>query len=148
MYFTLFARGEVVKPLSGLDIMCNITVYGCWRKILRWTVQRRRGQPSYLRREWICVPLHHPGKQNSLKKIVQWKHWYLCWEFIIHSLVSETQSDLFWATLPQHEKANTARLPDISFFKFQAFLISNQLLICWFAALMQLGKVTFTAAIV
>lgn len=74
--------------------------------------------------------------------------WYLCWEFLAQNLVSETQSDLFWAALALHEKANTARLPDISFFKFQAFLISDELLICWFAALMQWSKVTVAAIIV
>lgn len=67
--------------------------------------------------------------------------WNLCWEFITQNLVSKTQNDLFWAALALHEKANTARLPDISFFKFQAFLSSSQLLICWFAALMQLSGV-------
>lgn len=42
----------------------------------------------------------------------------------------------------------TARWPDISFFKFQGFLISALLLICWFAAPMQLSKVALTVVAV
>ena len=148
MYFILLARGEVVKPLSRLDIMLTDHNVWHWRRILRWTVQRQKGIPSCLRREWICVPLHPIGSRRPQKDCTVGPLQCLCWDFLTQNPVSETQSDLFWAALALHEKANTARLPDISFFKFQAFVISDELLICWFAALMQWSEVTVTAVIV
>lgn len=148
MHFTFLAGGEVVKPLPRLGRMCNRPQCLMLKENPQIDSSEAEGE-TQLSKGVNLSPSPPSWKQNSLKKIVQWEHCGICAENSSYkTLYLKPKVTFFWAALALHEKANTTTLPDIFFFKFQAFLISNRLLICWFVVLMQLSEVTLAAVLV